>query len=68
MKRWERVALTCVLGTGIFFGVGGMAPHSFATLQPVSVAEAAADTWLASDGSTQSVSYTHLTLPTILLV
>ena len=53
MKRWERVALTCVLGTGIFFGVGGLAPHSFATLHPVSVAEAAADTWLASDGSTQ---------------
>ena len=53
MKRWEKLALTCVLGTGIFFGVGGLAPHSFATLQPVSVAEAAADTWLASDGSTQ---------------
>lgn len=53
MKHWERVALTCVLGTGIFFGVGGMAPNSLVTLQPVPVAEAAADTWLASDGSTQ---------------
>ncbi len=53
MKHWERVSLTGVLGTGNYFGVGGMAPNSLVTLQPVPVAEAAADTWLASDGSTQ---------------
>ncbi|MFV0618824.1 hypothetical protein ACE418_13110 [Megasphaera sp. WILCCON 0056] len=55
MKRWKKVILTCMLGMGISFGIGGIAPQNMLFISPAYAAEAIPmeDTWLLSYGDNQ---------------
>lgn len=55
MKTWKKLALTCTLGMGVFFGVDGMVLPTYHFIPLTYAAEAVPmeDTWIASDGDTQ---------------
>lgn len=55
MKRWKKAILTCMLGVGISFGIGGIAPQNLFLISPVYAAEAVPmeDTWILSYGGNQ---------------
>ena len=55
MKRWKKAILTCMLGVGISFGIGGIAPQNLFLISPVYAAEAVPmeDTWILSYGDNQ---------------
>ena len=55
MKTWKKLVLTCTLGTGVFFGIGGMILPTCNLIPFTYAAEAVPmeDTWILSDGDTQ---------------
>lgn len=55
MKNWKKLVLTCILGTGISLGIGGIILPTFNLIPIAYAAETVPmeDTWILSDGAVQ---------------